>query len=250
MITQQAQARMDNLEAAILALGIVPQQMRLYSFNGVIGVILPLADGGTIELEYEENRHCEYTIAGKSYISLSTALSNVDLAIVESVPETATAEAPIDIIQQRDITMITLNTDKPILRTARKPLPRPVLRQHQITEWAFNMGTISSSTASEMLHSTVRVVPVGSKGTVSPDWGKLMQCPGHKWVGTVIANSYTTTKHLDEYFQLGTKCRPGTPYSLVRYTDDGVQLSTTPLKVRPCMMVAQAVDRGMTSKHN
>lgn len=90
--------------------------------------------------------------------------------------------------------------------------PKPVLKQQTLTEWAFKVGTVSNP------------------NTATPNWSELILNKGHKWIGTVMANSYTTVEHLDEYYRLGTHCKVGTPYNLVRYTDDGVQLTTRPVE--------------------
>lgn len=94
--------------------------------------------------------------------------------------------------------------------------PRPVLKHQSPEEWAFKMGTLCTDT------------------TTAPSWSSLAAHKGLGWVATATqsdqANGYS---YLTQYFRLGTYCKVGTPFDLVRSTNDwrvGIQLGTVPQK--------------------
>ncbi|WOL31507.1 hypothetical protein [Microcoleus phage My-WqHQDG] len=108
---------------------------------------------------------------------------------------------------------VYFHMDREVMPNDIKPaVPKPVLKPHTITEWAFKMGTVCKA------------------GTPTPNWGTLTLNKGHQWVATSLENSYHTEQTLSDYFNLGTHCEYGTPYNLVRSTaDNGIILSTTPM---------------------
>lgn len=89
---------------------------------------------------------------------------------------------------------------------------KPVLKEQSACEWAFTVGTLS------------RV------GVVAPNWSVLLCNSGYLWVARKLGTSYLTEGLLSDYFYLGTNCKVGTPFNLVRYIDGKATLSTTPVR--------------------
>lgn len=94
---------------------------------------------------------------------------------------------------------------------SRKSAPKPAVRKQTTMEWAFKMGTYCNS------------------GTAAPDWSILTAHPGHQWIAGVIERvTIATYQDLTNCFLLGTHCKVGTPFNLVRYAKGEVYLNTAP----------------------
>jgi hypothetical protein len=95
------------------------------------------------------------------------------------------------------------------LHRATKPTA-PILKPQTPQEWAFKVGTLCTS------------------NTPNPNWNALAEHKGHRWVGKACrppqVSCWVTTEDLDAYYQLGTTCKWGTPYSQLQCTEGKLHL--------------------------